>query len=145
MKIKIKKIRENAILPQYQTELAAGFDFCAAIDKSVVIKPGEIKDFPTGIAVELPAGYELQIRSRSGLAYKHRVTMFNGVGTIDADYRGEMKVSLINFSDENFEITPGMRIAQGIVAKHEIAEWEEVGSLNETSRGTGGFGSTGSA
>lgn len=143
MKVKIKKILEHAILPEYQTALAAGFDFHAAIIEPVIIKPGALEIISTGVAVEIPAGYELQIRPRSGLAFKHRVLPVNAIGTIDADYRGEMMIGLVNNGTTDFAIEPRMRIAQGIVAKHETVEWEEVAELSDTDRGTGGFGSTG--
>jgi dUTP pyrophosphatase len=142
MKMKIKRMREGAMLPEYQTRGAAGFDFHACIKKPVVLKPGDVQSFPTGIGVEIPMGYELQVRGRSGLAYKHRVVMFNGIGTIDADFRGEMFVLLANYGEGDFTVEPGMRIAQGIVAKHEKVEWVEVEELSETDR-AGGFGSTG--
>ncbi len=143
MKIKIKKVQEHAILPEYQTALAAGFDFHAAITEPVVIKPGTFETISTGVAVEIPAGYELQIRPRSGLAFKHRVLPVNAIGTIDADYRGEMMVGLLNSGTVDFVVEPGMRIAQGVVAKHETVEWEEVSELSDTERSQGGFGSTG--
>ncbi len=142
MQVKIKKVRDDAILPEYQTAGAAGFDFCAAITKPVTLKRGEMQAFPTGVAVEIPGGFELQIRPRSGLAYKHGVTMVNGVGTIDSDFRGEMQVLLINHGMEDFTIEPGMRIAQGVVSKYEKVEWTEVAELGTTRR-KGGFGSTG--
>ncbi len=143
MKIKIKKVLDYAILPEYQTSLAAGFDFHAAIIDPVVIKPGTFETISTGVAVEIPAGYELQIRPRSGLAFRHRVLPVNAIGTIDADYRGEMMIGLLNNGATDFVIEPGMRIAQGVVAKHETVEWEEVSELSETERAQGGFGSTG--
>ena len=143
MKIKIKKVQEHAILPEYKTALAAGFDFHAAITQPVVIKPGTFETISTGVAVEIPAGYELQIRPRSGLAFKHRVLPVNAIGTIDADYRGEMMVGLLNSGTVDFVVEPGMRIAQGVVAKHETVEWEEVSELSDTERSQGGFGSTG--
>lgn len=143
MNIKIKRVRTGAVLPGYQTAQAAGFDFHAAIIEPVIIKPNETVVLPTGLAVELPAGFELQIRSRSGLAFKHNIAMVNGVGTIDADFRGEMSVKLINLGKIDFMVEPGMRIAQGIVSKHERVIWREVDELSETDRGTGGFGSTG--
>jgi dUTP pyrophosphatase len=143
VKIKIKKVQEHAILPEYQTALAAGFDFHAAITQPVVIKPGTFETISTGVAVEIPAGYELQIRPRSGLAFKHRVLPVNAIGTIDADYRGEMMVGLLNSGTVDFVVEPGMRIAQGVVAKHETVEWEEVSELSDTERSQGGFGSTG--
>ncbi len=142
MKMKITKFYDDAIIPQYQTKGAAGFDFCVHISEPVVLKPGEIKAFGTGVGVEIPAGYELQIRSRSGLAYKHHVSLLNGIGTIDSDYRGEMSVLLKNSGDQDFVVEPGMRIAQGVVAKYTHVDWEEVTKLSETDR-AGGFGSTG--
>lgn len=142
MKIKIMKVRDNAQIPQYQTTGAAGFDLHAAITEPIVIKPGDSKPFPTGIGVEIPAGYELQIRPRSGLAYKHGVTMLNGVGTIDSDFRGEMNILLANMGQKSFTVEPGMRIAQGVVAKYETVQWQEVDKLSATDR-QGGFGSTG--
>jgi dUTP pyrophosphatase len=143
MRIKIKKMREGAILPSYATAHAAGFDFCAAIDEPVTIKPGQMEAIPTGIAVEVPIGYELQIRARSGLAFKHRISLVNSVGTIDADFRGEVMTGLVNDGAEDFVVEPGMRIVQGIIAQYETAEWEEVDELTDTDRGAGGFGSTG--
>ncbi len=141
--MKIKKMRDGAILPKYQTAGAAGFDFHVCIGAPVILKPGQIENFPTGVGVEIPEGYELQVRSRSGLAFKHRVTMLNGVGTIDSDFRGEMFVALINMGETDFAIEPGMRIAQGVVAKYERVEWEETSELSKTERGEGGYGSTG--
>ena len=143
MKVKIIKFYDDAIIPAYQTKGAAGFDFCAHISEPVTLKPGEIRSFGTGVGVELPEGYELQIRSRSGLAYKHRVSLLNGIGTIDSDYRGEMNVLLKNYGEEDFVVEPGMRIAQGIVARYEHVDFEEVAELSETDRSSGGFGSTG--
>ena len=143
MKVKIIKFYDDAIIPAYQTKGAAGFDFCAHISEPATLKPGEIQSFGTGVGVELPEGYELQIRSRSGLAYKHRVSLLNGIGTIDSDYRGEMNVLLKNYGDEDFVVEPGMRIAQGIVARYEHVDFEEVSELSETDRSSGGFGSTG--
>ncbi len=143
MKVKIIKFYDDAIIPAYQTKGAAGFDFCAHISEPITLKPGEIQSFGTGVGVELPEGYELQIRSRSGLAYKHRVSLLNGIGTIDSDYRGEMNVLLKNYGEEDFVVEPGMRIAQGIVARYEHVDFEEVSELSETDRSSGGFGSTG--
>ena len=153
MKLRIKKMRANAILPQYQSAGAAGFDFHACIDEAVTLKPGDMigfptgvgieLGFPTGVGIELPDGYELQVRSRSGLAFRHRVSMLNGVGTIDADYRGEIQVLLRNYGENEFVVEPGMRIAQGVIAKVERVEWEESDDLSETKRSHGGFGSTG--
>ena len=143
MKVKIVKFYEDSIIPQYQTAGAAGFDFCAHITEPYILKAGEIKDLGTGIGIELSDGYELQIRSRSGLAYRYHVSLLNGVGTVDSDYRGEISVLLKNHSDSNFIIEPGMRVAQGVVAKIERAEFEEVTKLSETERSGGGLGSTG--
>ena len=140
--MKIIKFYDDAIIPQYQTSGAAGFDFCAHISEPYTLKPGEIKAFGTGVGVEIPKGYELQIRSRSGLAYKHQISLLNGIGTIDSDYRGEMSVLLKNHSNVDFVVEPGMRIAQGVVARYTHVEWEEVSELSETER-SGGFGSTG--
>lgn len=130
-------------LPAYETGHAAGMDLRANLAEAIVLKPMQRALVPTGLLIELPVGYEAQIRPRSGLAFKHGITVLNSPGTIDADYRGELKVLLINFGEEPFEIKHGERIAQMIVAKHETAEWNEVIALNETARGAGGYGSTG--
>ena len=129
--------------PAYATVASAGMDLRADIAEPVVLKPLERRLVPTGIFIELPAGYEAQVRPRSGLATKHGVTVINSPGTVDADYRGELKVSLVNLSSEPFEIVPGERIAQRVVAAHETVEWEKVEALSETERGAGGWGSTG--
>ena len=129
--------------PAYATVASAGMDLRADIAEPVVLKPLERRLVPTGIFIELPAGYEAQVRPRSGLATKHGVTVINSPGTVDADYRGELKVSLVNLSSEPFEIGPGERIAQMVVAAHETVEWEKVEALSETERGAGGWGSTG--
>ena len=129
--------------PAYATVASAGMDLRAVIAEPVVLKPLERRLVPTGIFIELPAGYEAQVRPRSGLATKHGVTVINSPGTVDADYRGELKVSLVNLSSEPFEIVPGERIAQMVVAAHETVEWEKVEALSETERGAGGWGSTG--
>ena len=129
--------------PAYATVASAGMDLRADIAEPVVLKPLERRLVPTGIFIELPAGYEAQVRPRSGLATKHGVTVINSPGTVDADYRGELKVSLVNVSSEPFEIVPGERIAQMVVAAHETVEWEKVEALSETERGAGGWGSTG--
>ena len=143
MQVKITKLNRHAKLPEYQTEYSAGLDLSASIVDSIVIKPGEYSMVPLGFAIELPQGYEAQIRARSGLAAKHGITLLNGVGTIDADYRGEISVILINLSKKDFTIEPGMRIAQMIITKYRKIDWEVVDSLEETDRGEGGFGSTG--
>ena len=130
-------------LPQYATDQSAGMDLAAAIDVDLIIKAGDVQIVPTGIALELPSGTEAQIRPRSGLAAKNSITVLNSPGTIDADYRGELKVILINHGKSDFTITRGMRIAQMVIAKYEHVILEEVDSLEETNRGTSGFGSTG--
>jgi len=141
MKIKVKKLSNLAQIPAYQTEEAAGFDLHSIDD--IVIKPSERKLIATGLAFDIPAGYEIQIRPRSGLAYKHGITVLNTPGTIDSDYRGEIKVLLINHSNENFEIKVGERIAQAVIKEVIQAKFEEVEVLSETVRGEKGFGSTG--
>lgn len=143
MKIEITKIKSEAIIPQYQTAGAAGADVYACLDEPVTLQPMERRLIPTGLAVAIPRGYEAQIRARSGLSIKHGITMVNGVGTIDADYRGEFGVLVINLGQEAFTIEHGMRIAQMVIARHERAEWIEVDKLDETERGEGGYGSTG--
>ena len=135
--------RSGMALPEYATALSAGMDLRAAIESSITLAPHERAMVPTGLYVELPAGYEMQVRPRSGLAAKHGITVLNSPGTIDADYRGEIKVILVNLSNTPFEINPGERIAQAVVAKHERVEWQQVDSLEQTERGAGGFGSTG--
>lgn len=132
-------------LPNYATDQSAGMDLEAAIDAPLTLKPGERKIVQTGLSMALPAGYEAQIRPRSGLAFKHGVTVLNSPGTIDADYRGEIKVILANLGDEDFTIERGMRIAQMVIARHEQAVWSVVDTLEDTERGAGGFGSTGTA
>jgi dUTP pyrophosphatase len=135
--------RSKNNLPAYETAHAAGMDLRADLDTTVTLKPLERKLIPTGLHIELPEGFEAQIRPRSGLAFKHGIGIVNSPGTIDADYRGEIKVLLVNLSNEPFEINTGDRIAQMIVARHEKVSWEEVDILNETSRGAGGYGHTG--
>lgn len=146
MKLKIAKLREDAVIPKYQTEGAAGADLHACIDTPIVLQPFERKVIPTGLMMEIPKGYEVQIRARSSMSIKHGITMVNGIGTIDADYRGEVGVLAVNLSDTAFTIEPGMRIAQMVLAKYEIADFTTVASheeLEETERGAGGYGSTG--
>ena len=130
-------------LPDYATAAAAGADLLAAIDQDIELAPLERKIVPTGISIALPVGFEAQVRPRSGLAAKHGVTVANAPGTVDADYRGEIGVILINLSKEPFRISRGMRIAQLVVARHARAVWREVSELDRTARGAGGFGSTG--
>jgi dUTP pyrophosphatase len=131
-------------LPSYATEYSAGLDLRANIDSPIELKPLERQLISTGLFIELHKGYEAQIRPRSGLAFKNGITVLNSPGTIDADYRGELKVLLINLSNSPFMINDGERIAQMVIAKHEQINWEEVTSMNETDRGSGGFGHTGS-
>lgn len=142
MKVKIVN-KSRFALPEYQTPLSAGLDIRANLDESVTLQPLERAMIPTGLYVELPEGCEMQIRPRSGLAAKHGVTVLNSPGTIDADYRGEIKVILVNLSNESFTIEAGERIAQMIVARYEQIEWEAAEELSSTERGAGGFGSTG--
>ena len=142
MKVKIVNNSRHA-LPEYQTPLSAGLDIRANLDESVTLRPLERAMIPTGLFVELPEGHEMQIRPRSGLAAKHGITVLNSPGTIDADYRGEIKVILVNLSNEPFTIESGERIAQMIVARYEQIEWQPVEELGATERGAGGFGSTG--
>lgn len=130
-------------LPAYETAASAGMDLKAFIETPLVLKPMERQLIPTGIFIELPLGFEAQIRPRSGLALKHGITVLNSPGTIDADYRGEIKILLVNFSDTDFTIQNGDRIAQMIIAKHEKVVWQQVEILNETARGAGGYGHTG--
>lgn len=140
----IKVINKSAnLLPAYETLHAAGMDLRADLEESITLKPLERRLIPTGLYIELPVGYEAQIRPRSGLAYKHGIGIVNSPGTIDADYRGELKVLLVNLSDTPFEINTGDRIAQMVVARHEQVQWQEADELNETSRGAGGYGHTG--
>ncbi len=142
--MKVKIVNKSGFqLPFYATELSAGMDLKASITQPVELDSLERAMVPTGIYIELPQGYEAQIRPRSGLAAKHGISVCNSPGTIDADYRGEIKVILVNLSKEKFTINPGERIAQMVIAKFEKIEWEEVEVLSETDRGTGGFGSTG--
>lgn len=142
MKIKIVN-NSNQPLPEYATLASAGMDLRAKLEVPVMLKPLERALIPTGLFIELPVSYEAQIRPRSGLAFKRGITVLNSPGTIDADYRGEIKVLLVNLSNENFTVENGERIAQMIIAGHEKAEWIIVDSLEETKRGAGGFGHTG--
>ncbi len=130
-------------LPQYATEHSAGMDVCAAVTADVCLKPGESALIPSGFRIALPPGYEAQIRPRSGLAIKHQIGIMNSPGTIDADYRGEVKVILTNFGTADFVIRRGDRIAQMVIAQHSRVRWEEKDSLEDTTRGSGGFGHTG--
>ena len=142
--VSVKVINQSANeLPNYQTEHSAGMDLRANLTEAISLQPGQRKLIPTGLFMELPEGYEAQIRPRSGLALKHGITVLNSPGTIDADYRGEIMVLLINLSDTAFEIAHGERIAQMIVSPYQQVRWQAVESLTETERGAGGYGSTG--
>lgn len=142
--MKVKIINHSGFdCPSYATPLSAGMDLRASMEQSITLAPLERALVPTSLFVELPEGYEMQIRPRSGLAAKHGITVLNSPGTIDADYRGEIKVILVNLSNNPFEIVPGERIAQAVVAQHAHIEWEQVEQLGATERGAGGFGSTG--
>jgi dUTP pyrophosphatase len=142
--ITIKVVNQsNHPLPEYATDHSAGLDLRANLNLPIVLKPLERVLVPTGLFIELPQGHEAQIRPRSGLAFKNGITVLNSPGTIDADYRGEIKVLLVNLSNENFTINDGERVAQMVIARHETIEWYGVMELDETKRGHGGFGSTG--
>jgi dUTP pyrophosphatase len=142
MKIKLKNTSANE-LPSYATAGAAGLDIRADLKEAITLQPLERRLIPTGLYLEIPEGYEVQIRPRSGLAYKNGITVLNAPGTIDADYRGEVGVLLINLSNDPFVVEPGERVAQMVVAPYVQATWEETTVLSETDRGAGGFGSTG--
>ena len=141
--ILIKRLSKEVTLPKYETDGSSGLDLAACIDKNIEIKPGKSEIIPTGLAVAIPKNFEIQIRPRSGLAAKNQISVLNTPGTIDADYRGELKVILINLSDENFIVEKGLRIAQMVVCPIAKAKFKEVDSLEDTKRGSGGFGSTG--
>ena len=141
MKIKIINKSQHP-LPKYQTEHSAGMDICANLSEKITLKSFERKLIPTGLFMQLPPGYEAQVRPRSGLAIKNGISVLNSPGTIDADYRGEIGVILVNLSADEFSINNGDRIAQMVIAKHENPTWIEVDELEETERGEGGFGST---
>ena len=144
MKIQVKVRNESAFpLPSYQTSGSAGMDLRANIAEEVLLGPLQRQLVPTGLFIELPEGHEAQVRPRSGLAFKHGLTVLNSPGTVDSDYRGEIKVLLVNLSDEPFAIVPGERIAQLVVARHETVEWQSSEDLSDTQRGAGGYGSTG--
>ena len=139
----MKIISRSGRMPEYATEDAAGFDISAYLDEPFVLKAGERALVPTGLYFEVPKGYEAQVRARSGLAIKHGIGLVNGIGTIDADYRGEVRVPMINWSNEDFVINDGDRIAQVIVTSYEKVEIELASEISDTERGTGGFGHTG--
>jgi dUTP pyrophosphatase len=146
IKVKIKRISEEFAdiqLPSYTTEGSAGMDIRAAVNENLVVKAGEIILVPTNLSVEIPAGYEIQVRPRSGLAIKNGIGILNSPGTIDSDYRGEVKIILMNFSKEDFTISRGDRIAQIVLSKVYLAEFEESNNLEDSSRGEGGFGHSG--
>ena len=144
LEINLKSVNKDVSIPSYETSSSAGLDLRAYLPEgNIQLKPKEIKLIGTGLYFEIPEGFEVQIRPRSGLAFKKGITVLNSPGTIDSDYRGEIGVILINLSDEDFLIENGERVAQMVIAKHERAEWIEVDILNETIRGEGGFGSTG--
>lgn len=140
--VKIINQSKNS-LPQYETTLSAGMDLRANLESPITLKPLDRALIPTGLFIELPEGHEAQIRPRSGLAYKKGITVLNSPGTIDADYRGELKVLLVNLSNNDFVIEHGERVAQMVIAKHEIVNWKASEELNKTNRGAGGFGHTG--
>ncbi|WMJ76153.1 MULTISPECIES: dUTP diphosphatase [unclassified Sedimentibacter] len=142
--MKVKIVKKNPFeLPTYETKGSAGVDLKAYVDATITLKPMERALVPTGIHIEIPMGYEAQVRARSGLAIKHGISLVNGIGTIDSDYRGEVKVILINLGDKEFVINNGDRIAQMVFIKHEQADFELVEELGNTERGEGGFGHTG--
>lgn len=143
IRIPITALRPGTTLPAYQSEGAAGMDLAAALDQPVELAPGEFRLIPCGFAIAVPPGFEAQVRPRSGLAAKHGVTVLNAPGTIDSDYRGEVKVILINHGPEPFLVTPGMRVAQMVVGRVARVEWDVADALPETARGEGGFGHTG--
>ncbi len=142
IRIKIKAPK-NTSLPQYETVGSSGMDVRANLTQEIVLKPGQRALIPTGLSIELPEGFEAQIRARSGLAIKYGIGLVNGIGTIDSDYRGEIKIPLINWGDEDFVIRHNDRIAQLVVCRYERVLWEQVETLQETERGKGGFGHTG--
>ncbi|MFO7896933.1 MAG: dUTP diphosphatase [Candidatus Cloacimonadales bacterium] len=142
IKIKFMKTRENAREPRRMTAHAAGYDLFAANKENIKLEPGKLAMIPTGLAISLPQGLEAQIRPRSGLAYKQQIGILNSPGTIDADYRGEIKILLFNFGEAAFQVEPGMRIAQMIISRHEVADFLLCAELDTTERDAGGFGST---
>jgi dUTP pyrophosphatase len=143
--LRIDTLRNDIPLPAYATEGSAGMDLCAAVDEDLEIPPAETVLVPTGFIIELPKGYEAQVRPRSGLAIKHSIGIMNAPGTIDSDYRGEVKVIVTNFGKKSFTVRRGDRIAQMVIARYERVSWEESSSLAESARGSGGFGHTGVA
>ncbi len=143
IQVKITKLNPKAVIPKYMTPGASGLDVCACLESPMELASLERAAVPTALSVEIPEGYEIQVRPRSGLSFKQGLTVVNAPGTIDSDYRGEIKVLLVNLSKETVKINHGDRIAQLVLQKVERLEWEEVGELSQTARGIGGFGSTG--
>ena len=141
--VEIKIVTKTGKVPEYETSGSAGMDLRANLESPVVLKPGERRLIETGLFVEIPEGYEAQVRARSGLSIKHGITLINGIGTIDSDFRGELKVPLVNLGQEDFVIEDGDRIAQMVIAKYSKVTWKIADSLSETGRGEGGFGHTG--
>lgn len=141
--MEIKIISESGILPEYETEGAAGMDIRAFLKEPIILSPGRRELIPTGLKIDLPSGFEAQIRARSGLAIKNGIGLVNGIGTIDCDYRGEIKIPLINWGDEPFIINDGDRIAQMVISSYERIKWSLQENLTKTTRGEGGFGHTG--
>lgn len=142
-KVKVKIVTKTGDVPKYETAGSAGMDLKAYLKTSVTLNPMERQLIPTGLFIELPIGYEAQVRARSGLSIKYGITLINAIGTVDSDYRGELKVPLVNLGNEPFVIKHGERIAQLVVTKHDIVQWEIVERLEDTDRGSGGFGHTG--
>lgn len=142
-KVKVKIVTKTGDVPEYETAGSAGMDLKADLKTSVTLNPMERQLIPTGLFIELPIGYEAQVRARSGLSIKYGITLINAIGTVDSDYRGELKVPLVNLGNEPFVIKHGERIAQLVVTKHDIVQWEIVERLEDTDRGSGGFGHTG--
>ena len=142
-KVKVKIVTKTGDVPKYETAGSAGMDVKADLKTSVTLNPMERQLIPTGLFIELPIGYEAQVRARSGLSIKYGITLINAIGTVDSDYRGELKVPLVNLGNEPFVIKHGERIAQLVVTKHDIVQWEIVERLEDTDRGSGGFGHTG--
>ncbi|MDQ3064983.1 MAG: dUTP diphosphatase [bacterium] len=143
VRVEFVKLRPGAVVPVYQTDQAAAVDLHACLDEQITLQPGEVHIIPTGLSIALPNGYEGQVRSRSGLAAKHAVVVLNSPGTLDSDYRGELGVILINHGKLPYDVLPNDRVAQFVVAPHEQVQFQQVESLDDTTRGDGGFGGTG--
>lgn len=143
MIVRIMRIHERAVVPEYQSAFASGCDVCACLENPIVLGPLERSAIPTGLAVEIPRGFEIQVRPRSGFAIKSGITVINAPGTIDSDYRGEVRVLVVNLSADQFVVEHGMRIAQLVLSRTERIDWLESSGLGDTGRGAGGFGSTG--